>query len=808
MDPHLPSQFAEAPAWSLFLGNFGRWSVNFALIMFVTSTILSLTNSQLPVVAKARRAGFYLGCFGLVVTFVALATLFIKDQFQFRYIFNHSGAENPISYKIASVWTAQQGSFLLWAVLSALLGAIAIKKTGVYERAFTGAYCVFLGVLTFILFNDTPFKLLDDVVQNGKVVIPPVGQGMVPGLQNYWVIIHPPIVFLGFASLTIPFAYGVAALFSRNYDDWAKQSRGSTIFGMSVLGLGISLGGLWAYETQGWGGFWGWDPVENVSLVPWLFLVALSHGVIVQSAKGIWKSANLLLAGLPFLSFVYGTFLTRSGLLDKVSNHSFASMDEHSKIVLRYYLLLVFVAYIAVWIWRTVTMPKAEAAQTEQPGYNRTSFYQLGSLSICLMAFVISIGMSWPVIKALNGGEGERVEPNVYHQAVVWFFIGTMIAMAIAPYVSWKKEGLKNILGRFVTMISVAMGMVGIFLLLPKYSSIGIHIEPGATVAGFWKGSTIPLQLAIGFLLLLCTFVAVTNLWRAIELGKRSKLGIGSFIAHFGMAVLLSGLIISKGLERTEIATVRDGTPGKALDYRIAFKDYNPDKAYDRNNVVKFTVMDGKGRERDITPNLYYYQAGEAEEAQTWPYIERNWDHDNYFFMNKPQVELWKEPLNIKPGETKNMGSVTVKYTDMTRKGEAGKVGVQFLANMEVMYAQEDGGPVSTYKASPSLTVTGQGAPRPDLPQLSPDFRIAILGMNAADKSVSVQLFFAPPLYQIQVFYKPLTCLVWIGTAIFTLGGFIAAFYRRSAVKPVEGDFVPETATIVNKDGNAPLATA
>ncbi len=805
MDPHAALDLPQAPGWSLFLGQLGKYSVLLALVVFIGAFVLSLMGDKIPKLTLFRRYAFYLGCAGLGVAFISLATLFVTDQFQFKYIFNHSGKVNPISYKIASVWTAQQGSFLLWAVLSAAFGWIAIAKTKSYERWFTSAYALFLGVLAGILAYDSPFTLLEDVVQNGKTLIPPDGSGMVPGLQNYWVIIHPPIVFLGFASLTVPFAYGVAAMLSNSFDDWVKQSRAMTLFGVSVLGLGISLGGLWAYETQGWGGFWGWDPVENVSLVPWLFMVALAHGLIVQSARGIWKSANLLMSGLPFISFVYGTFLTRSGLLDGVSNHSFASMEGTSKAILRDFLIFAVVAFVALYFWRGV---KAGAGQkekgVEEPGVNRTTFYQIGAMSLSLMAFVISLGMSWPVITALRGGQGSAVAPDVYHRSVVWFFAATMVAMAVGPFVSWRREGVKAITSRLVTMISIAMGIAGIFLLLPKVSSLGIKIEPGAMANGILKGSEIPLPYVIGFLLFLCSFVAVTNLWRSIEIAKKSKLGVGSFIAHFGIAVLLSGLIISKGLEKREVTVVSQTEPGAALGYMIKFKSLDPDKLEDRSNVVKFDVTNDKGT-HEIDPNMYYTG---PNTAQVWPYIERSLSHDVYFFMHKPEFEYWAQPMTIKPGETlvKKAESaddpdIQVQYHEMTRVGNVGQQGTKFGAKLTVTVGSHK------YDVNPTLTMTQDGL----IPSLEPvsNLRVGLIpGMDVATKSFQVQMYYDSPQFPFEVFYKPLTCLVWIGTGIFTIGGLISAFYRRIVQKAPEGDFKAETATIVNKDENAPLATA
>lgn len=803
MDPHDLASFPTAPSWALMLGSAGKAAVIVTLVASILTLALSFIDAT-----KVRRAAFTLACAGMVVAFISLATLFVTDQYSFDYVFKHSAKNNPIAYKFASVWTAQEGSFLLWAVLSAVIAFFSFRKTEVYEKPYTATFAVLLGVLAAILAKESPFNIPKEAYDGTRVLLPPDGGGMVPGLQNYWVIIHPPVIFLGFALLGLPFAYAISALVTRNYDRWAALARGPVLFGVSVLGLGISLGGLWAYETQGWGGFWAWDPVENVSLVPWLFLVVLAHGLIVQTVKKQWHFANLLMAGLPFVAFVYGTFLTRSGLLDKVSVHSFASMDKTALMILRWFLIIVVAGFAALLVARrpqkpTKTIEVSQAEEPDESGYNRTSFYTLGAMSLSLMAAVIALGMSWPVISAKMSkiGEISAVEAGVYHRAVVWFFAATMLAMAIAPFASWKKEKLTKILSRFTTIASASVGLVGAFLILAKNPSYGVGIAPGAMADGPFKGMQIRLEVLVAFLLFLCAFVMLANLWRAIELAGRSKMGIGSFIAHLGMAILLGGLIISKSLEREEKALVRDGSPGAALGYTIAFKDYDPSRYYDRNNFVRFSVTNPAGVAHDITPTLYYYPSGDGESAQVWPYIERTLSHDMYFFMAQPLVDVWEMPMTIKPGETQVANGITVTYVEMTRKGEAGAVGVEFGAKLKIEADKK------TYEVHPTLTMVARGQLEPTLPAVGADYRIAMAGMNAADKSVTLQLYLSPPLYQIQVFYKPLTCLVWIGTGIFTIGGLMSAMYRRSRSKAPGGAESEKTATIDNVN-DAAIATS
>lgn len=807
------------------MGSAGKIAVLTTLVASILSLLLALINQP-----KIMRPIFAIGCIGMVVAFTSLATLFVTDQFSFDYVFKHSAKENPFSYKLASVWTAQEGSFLLWAVFSAIVALLTFRKSEIYERAYVGVFAIILGVLGFILAFESPFNIPKEAYDNARVLLPPDGRGMVPGLQNYWVVIHPPMIFLGFAILGLPFAYAIAALITGNFTRWTALARGPVLFGVSILGCGISLGGLWAYETQGWGGFWAWDPVENVSLVPWLFLVVLAHGLIVQTAQKKWHTANLLMAGLPFISFVYGTFLTRSGLLDKVSVHSFAAMDRVPLEILRWFLIITGACFAALLImlrpkaaiqpaaadanWTSPSPYPRETMQNDAPalasaepapepvapaasktaeGVNRTSFYQLGTLSLSLMAAVIAVGMSWPVIttKILKpGSEGSAVEPGIYHQAVIWFFTATMLAMAIAPFVGWKREKLSTILGRFVTIASSAIGLTGGFLIMAKNPTYGVGMVAGTKVAGPFPGTQLNLEIVVAFLLFLCSFVLLANLWRAIELAGRSKMGIGSFVAHVGMAIFLGGLIISKSLEREEKAFVRDGSPGVALGYTIAFKDYDPAKYYDRNNFVRFSVTNPAGKSHDITPTLYYYPSGESEAAQVWPYIERTLSHDMYFFMAQPVVDVWEMPMNIKPGETKDQNGIKVTYVEMTREGEAGAMGTIFGAKLKI---EADG---KTYEVHPTLTMNGPGNLEPSLPQVGDDYRIAMAGMNAADKSATLQLYLSPPLYQIQLFYKPLTCMVWIGTGIFTLGGLMSAVYRRVKSKSPERVDTQKTATI------------
>ena len=814
MNGHPTDGLVKAEAWSLFAGALGQNSIYFGIVAFAPPT----PKNQL--IAKVT---FALGCLGIFIAFGVLTALFVKDQFQFEYVFAHGDTLTELKYKEAGVWTAQQGSFLLWALTSAIFGVLSMNKAGPYTSRYLGAFGLFLAALCGILAYETPFHLLKDVTMNGVVFIPPRGSGMTPALQNYWVVIHPPTIFTGFGSLAVPFAFGLAAMFSKNATDWTKLARPWILTGIAILGLGISMGGLWAYETQGWGGFWAWDPVENVSFVPWLFMAVLAHGIIVQIAKGIWAGINLLLAGVPFITFVYGTFLTRSGLLDGVSNHSFASMDKGALVVLKFFLIGLTAIYIGVWIFRGRFLVKQSAGQMATSasglGISRTDLYRNGLILLSLVSTIIALGMSWPVISAMfRSGNQSKIDEALYHQVVVWFFIPIMLAMAVTPFVGWRKEGFKVIGTRLITITSISLMIIGAGLLVAKDPTFGVGMLPNATIHGPF-GTEIRQDLGIGGLLLVCVFCAVANMWRAVELGRKSPQGLGGFIAHLGLAVLFAGLILSRGFEKEAKIFVRDGAPDVALDYRVSYLKMDGKNLTDRDNKVVFEVQkidkDGRGigKSFNVSPGLYYYDQGETQKAQVWPAIRGSLSHDMYFAMQEPEINAWAAPLDIKPGESKQTDSFNVQYLKPTMEGSPGTPGAKFGAVVRISYTEKD--PQTnrdvfrTYDVNPTMQITDQG-PIPSVPAVGQDYRIAMMTMNPATKAVKLQLMFSPPIFPLQVFYKPMTSLVWIGTGIFTLGGLWSAVYRRVKRKAPESDYVPapEPTPGVEGLGNATGATA
>lgn len=800
------SGLSQAPSWSFWVASLGRGAIGASTALFILAIVLSGLARKREALQKPGNIAFAVASCGFFVAILSLGVLFVRDQFQYRYVFEHSDIDAALKYKVAAVWGAQEGSFLLWACGAAFFGLIALRGTGIYRRWFVIAYSLFLGSLSAILAFETPFDLLRDVTVHGKVFVPPTGQGLNPLLQNYWIVIHPPTIFFGFGSLTVLFAYAVAAMMTKNVDDWAGQVRPWALLSTAVLGLGIGMGGLWAYETLGWGGFWGWDPVENASFVPWLFAVGLAHGTMVQVNRVLWKSSNLMLAGLAFISFVYGTFLTRSGLLDKVSNHSFASMDRSALVILRICLGGLALAFMALWLWRGRGL-KSEKTPVLEGDANREGLLRFGILLLSLLSVGLALGMSWPVISGMLGKTVSAVGEGLYHKVVIWFFIPIMLLMAIAPFVSWKGMTKREIATRTRDVVLVTLGSTGLSLIL-FYTPWGVHPDPKGSV-GLPGGLNLPLAPWMAFLLGLCLFVAIANISRGYRLIRKSPGGTGGFWAHVGLAVLLAGLILSRGFERKEEIMVRPGAvaAGDGMGYRIDFKGPTTSDIFRRDRKIRMELTSPNGDTIHAEPALFYTDTGDGGEPKptVWPHIDRHVSHDTYVAMTPPVIGAFAKPIRLVPGQSFSDSDLKLTYQNSTMEGKPGSMGVKFGAR--VLLEQTDEKKVKhRYMANPQVQLTQEGLV-PTMPKLGPDLRVAIAGgVDAADHGASLMLFFDPPLYPVTVFYKPMTGLVWLGTAIMTIGGLMAAYARRRAVSSKAEEALGSTAPSTKSRIHAPVS--
>lgn len=767
-----PLLAAAPPSWTLAIGALGRVFIYASGVFFLLSVfawVFATNNRRLEQVGTLS---FNIGCYSLFGAILSLVVLFVFDRFEFTYVWGHSESANPIPLKVAGVWAGQDGSFLLWAVSAAIFGVLSVKHSLHYRRWYTIVYALFLFALSGILAFESPFALN---MLGGQPVVPRDGVGLSPALQNYWVVFHPPVIFLGFGSLTVLFAYSLAAMATRDTVHWTKAVRPWALVSLAFVGAGLCLGGLWAYETLGWGGFWAWDPVENASLVPWVFTAALVHGVMVQITRGKWVSTNLLLASMPFLSFVYGTFLTRSGILSDASVHSFAEMDRAALKLLVGLVSTAVVAFVVLWIAQLLKVKAPTQTTTreyKEKGIHLEGFHRLGVTLLAAIAVLTLAGMSVPLFMALNGKKPGIVEGFVYNRVLVWLFFPLMLTMAIAPFVSWRPLSLKEFFKKIYNVVCIAAGMTGITALALTALPISnrLPLNSSLTMLGGYQIGTFSLLLA--FLAVLYLVVAA-NIVRILELFKSSKAGTAPFIVHIGVAVLMAGLIISQALEQKTRILIQEGASAPALfDYLIAFRGHTSNLS-NRDNKVLFDITNHKDY-FIASPGLYYYNDGSNEpKLMVWPYIERRPLYDFYVSVNAREARA-SQVIPLRPGNSIAFQGFQLEYRGLDEPKEnkdSDEITVAAIIKATSHVGSQILKPAIHY--SPTKT-------EPDLVNLGKSFQIMLKDIDWSDKTAFIQVYFKKPLYSVEIFYKPMTLLVWLGTAIVTFGCLLAAWYRRN----------------------------
>ncbi len=793
MDNHqaLPFNFPLAEDWSILLGSIGKWGVLLSLLFYVCTMIGSWICFLKSDKAEDKKScfrfpilAFILGSLSLICSFICLEYLFIHDQFQYDYIFKHSEKGLDLWYRISALWAGQQGSFLLWAISSAVAGLISIPAVKNYRFPYFIIYSFFMASLSGILAYETPFELN---IIDGKIYVPPTGAGLQPSLLNYWITIHPPTIFLGFGMLTVLYAAGFSALTLRNYSDWIVWIRPWTIMTMTILGLGLCMGGFWAYETLGWGGFWAWDPVENSSFVPWCFLVAFLHGQFIQNKTGSWNIRNGLLAMLPLVSFLFGTFLTRSGVLSEASMHSFATMDKIAlKVLIALFLLsLIGVIFAAIVSWRHKSEKEIVNHEDGKGGLTKKQGYVAGIVLISLIGLACAIGMSVPLIKAILGESIAIVEPGVYEKVLFWLLVPLLVCIAVTPYLSWQRTSWKTVISKCWNPLMFTIFVLGIFVIIAKkpdkilfwdtreffYSlgNIGFQVDfeefiPIVGEYGFYLSSML-------FFVFSCLIFALcTNSVWFFHKFKNLLPTFGGFLTHLGLLLLVMGLVGSKGFETKGKAYVQKGKPGAALGYTFHYTGMS-DGIFERGNMVLFEVT-GNKQHFQARPELYYvHEINKEPSPFAWPYIYRKPAYDVYFTVG-PGVFEATDATSFKQGEDKVFEQMMIVYKKMEKKGEAGMIGTSFIAEVEI----KKPGFSKTYY--PRIEIGEKGLVYYPV-QVDDNLLLYLMSMNAADYTANLQLYYKnEPIYPLEVYIKPLTLFVWLGTFLMTLGGLWSSLYR------------------------------
>jgi len=355
------------------------------------------------------RWAFYLHAASIISVIASLFYIIYNHYFEYHYAWSHSSLALPVYYMISCFWEGQEGAFLLWLFWNALLGSILIRTSGKQWEApmmaiFALVQAFLASMILGVVFGDSfkvgssPFLLLTEAIPNDPIFtinptfIPKDGNGLNPLLQNYWMVIHPPATFLGYALTLVPFSYCIAGLWRNKPIEWIRPALPWTLVGALVLGTAIMMGGYWAYETLNFGGYWNWDPVENSVYVPWLILVGAIHTMLIakRSSTGLKTAIILTISG--FLLILYSTFLSRSGILGNASVHSFTDLGLSGQLLI-YMAVFVFLAVaLAVFKWKHIPRDEIELSV-----YTKEFWIFIGATTLCLASFQVIATTSIPV---------------------------------------------------------------------------------------------------------------------------------------------------------------------------------------------------------------------------------------------------------------------------------------------------------------------------------------------------------------------------------------------------------------------------
>jgi len=815
---------------TLLPGKVGQFFIVLAFAASVLSTIsyfFATRNKDLADRSWQRlgRISFFVNWASVIGIGVTLFYLILNHYNEYYYVYSHSSKALPVYYIVSAFWEGQEGSFWLWAFWQSLLGAILIWKAKTWENgvltvvAFSQVFLtsMLLGVQIFgERIGSSPFILLREAV-NLKEMAPVVfadpenfknylkfitdGRGLNPLLQNYWMVIHPPTLFLGFASMVVPFAYVIAALWQKRYKEWVKPVMPWALFAVMVLGTGIIMGSFWAYEALNFGGFWAWDPVENASLIPWLTLIGAVHVIIAFKNTGHAFFTAIVLVLISFILVLYASFLTRSGILGETSVHAFTDLGMFGHLILYNVVFLIIPIVLIVLRWKELPI-----TNKDEETYSREFWMFIGALVVTVACIQVIFSTSVPVF---NKAFGTNFAPPIdaikyYNQWQAPFAILITMISGFSQFLKYKRTDLRKFYSSLIATLIVSVIITAVFVYVTDVYNNLIYI----------------------LLSFSCMFAILSNARILSQgFGGKSKL-IGAAVAHIGFALLLVGALVAAAtskavsLNATNFIPVKDfekvEKPGENM---VLYKNepkkmgrftvtYTSDTTIAPNTFYKlnFKVIDektGKVKEDfDLNPHVqtnpkmgliaspdtkhyltydiytHITSAPEAKEAHDIE-SEAQSDEQNY---KKPRI------VNVSTGDTLHTSSGIITVKDLNFKPTAKSLALA-EGDLAVGLPLEIDLNGKIYKTEPIFLVKGNNTF--DFARNINDLglRVRFTKILPDQKKVELQVFEKPQQSKDWVVFKsiefPYINLYWVGLIVMVIGFLISIFRRQKEIKPV-----------------------
>lgn len=620
-----------------------------AALLAAVSYFLSAQNNELETGPwkKLGRLAFRIHSLAVVGIMTTMFCMIFRHLYQYSYVWSHSDNSMPRMYTLASFWSDQEGSFLLWTFWQVVLGNILIFTAKKWESPVMATISIVQAFLASMLLGfyvlgakigSNPFILLREAPGFGGAPIfgipdyvsklAPTARGLNPLLQNYWMTIHPPTLFLGFASTVVPFAYAIAGLWKKKYGEWQIDALPWTFFGIMILGTGILMGGAWAYESLSFGGFWAWDPVENASLFPWLTLVGAGHIMIIYKARKQSLLSTFLFPVITFILVIYSTFLTRSGILGNTSVHSFTDLGLSGQLLIYLFFFIGLSILLLALNWGK--MPKIKQ---EEELWSREFWMFLGALVLLMSCLQIIVTTSIPVtnkIFGLNQAPPVNIK-EYYNHWQVPFAILVLLMVAVGLYFKFKNTDMKQFwkMMRLSVVLTVIISALSAWLLK---ETNGFYI---ALLSAAW-------------------FAVISNLNYWITVKKASFWKAGAPLAHVGFGMILMGALISTSKERI----ISQNTSGKSVE---GFgKDFSNATNIllvqgDTLNMAEYYVT-FTGREK-IGHNIYFHVQYLSKDPVTHKYVPE--------FTLNPIIQINPQMGNVFEPSTHHFPTKDI-YTHLT----------------------------------------------------------------------------------------------------------------------------------------------
>lgn len=707
----------------------------------------------------ARSTYFSFAGFSTIASII-LMYLFLVHDFRFRYVIEYSSIDLQLKYLISSFWAGQEGSFLLWVLLGAWLGVAVLFTARQNESHVMILYNLPHIFLSILLLKQSPFETVAHA--------PADGGGLNMLLQDPWMVIHPPIVFLGYAAYTIPFALGMASLWKREYKDWLQLALPWTIFAFVTLGAGIIIGGVWSYKVLGWGGYWGWDPVENASLLPWLTGTALVHSMILQRSTNRLAKTNYFLASLSFILIIYSTFLTRSGVLANFSVHSFVDLGITGWLVFYIFAFIAIAGYLIVSRSKEIPVPKN--VKNKEISILSLEFGLITAVFLlCLSAILTGLGTSAPLITRL-AEKASKVSNQFYVNVNLPIAILIGLFLSYIPVLKWGKNSPQNIFPKIIVGIITAV--------ITAIISI-INGFPGKLVF---------------LMVLFAGFATGINLELVFRTMRKNFASGSASLIHLGVGLMFIGFVASNAYDKSERISLPQNSPKEAMGYKLKF--LQPQVKHEGKGT-RYLLPTEVQKDNKIVigqPDIYVTQKARGEDQRFHhPYIQRGWWSDLYISPEgydpgmKQQMDT--KHLIITKEETIQYKDYQIKFEQYDLSGMSSgsdQHSIQVGADLKVSYKGQ-----KAVALKPIYVVNDPKNPlgRVKLPGEKEAF-LTLVGMDASKKNISLH-YEGPTIDEakeepventgtlfVEVSKKPGMSVLWLGVTFILLGG-VLSIYRR-----------------------------